>query len=178
VKKKIVALICLFALLAPHALAQPKATTAAPKVRPTVAQVQQNPLLVLQQFTVTDLQAALADAQAQTPPDQTAIQCYQALIPFVNNQTQSILPTGAGAFQALQKARDAKAYISNIQSPTGPLAALNLACAPLVLDVQNTLLTMGVTLGIVANPAGAAGAGAAALGIPAAVAAFLNLPKL
>ena len=143
--------------------------------KPTVPQVQQNPLLVLQQFTVADLQAALKDAQSQTPPDTTAATCYGALIPFVQSQVQNPLPQGAGVFQALQKARDAKAYLANIQSPTGPLAGLNQACAPLVLDVQNTLLTLGISVGVIANPATAP---ATLAGLPAAIAAFLNLPKL
>lgn len=143
--------------------------------KPTVPQVQQNPLLVLQQFTAADLQAALKDAQSQTPPDTTAASCYAALIPFVQSQVQNPLPQGAGVFQALQKARDAKAYLANIQSPTGPLAGLNQACAPLVLDVQNTLLTLGVAVGVIANPTTAP---ATLAGLPAAIAAFLNLPKL
>ena len=148
---------------------------AAVSSKPTVAQAQQNPLVVLQRFTVQDLQAALADAQAQTPPDTVAANCYTAMIPFVQSQVQNPLPSGAGAFQALQKARDAKAYLANIQSPTGPLAGLNIACAPLILDVQNTLLTLGVSVGVIANPAGAA---ATLSGLPAAVAAFLALPRL
>lgn len=143
--------------------------------RPSVTQAQQNPLIVVRQFTVADLQAALADAQAQTPPDTVAVNCYTALIPFVQSQAQNPLPAGAGVFQALQKARDAKAYLANIQSPTGPLASLNIACAPLVLDVQNTLVTLGVSVGVIANPAGAA---AAVSGLPAAVAAFLGLHPL
>jgi hypothetical protein len=161
------------------ALAANKAAAPQPKVaassKPTVAQAQQNPLVVLQRFTVADLQAALADAQAQTPPDTVAVNCYTALIPFVQSQVQNPLPSGAGAFQALQKARDAKAYLANIQSPTGPLAGLNTACAPLVLDVQNTLVTLGVSVGVIANPVGAA---ATLSGLPAAVAAFLSLPNL
>lgn len=167
---------CLFVV---PAMAANKAATPQPKAvvssKPTVAQAQQNPLVVLQKFTVADLQAALADAQAQTPPDTVAANCYAALIPFVQSQVQNPLPSGAGAFQALQKARDAKAYLANIQSPTGPLAGLNTACAPLVLDVQNTLVTLGVSVGVIANPVGAA---AALSGLPAAVAAFLALPKL
>lgn len=161
----------------------PKATASTPLPKsapvydtatPTVMQAQQNPLVVLQ-HTVADPQAALADAQAQNPPDTTAANCYKALIPFVQSQAQNPLPSGAGVFQALQKARDAKAYLANIQSPTGPLAGLNQACAPLVLDVQNTLITLGVSVGVLANPA----AGAATLaGLPAAVAAFLHLPPL
>ena len=148
---------------------------AAASARPSVTQAQQNPLIVVRQFTVADLQAALADAQAQTPPDTVAVNCYTALIPFVQSQTQNPLPAGAGVFQALQKARDAKAYLANIQSPTGPLASLNIACAPLVLDVQNTLVTLGVSVGVIANPAGAA---AVVGGLPAAVAAFLGLHPL
>jgi hypothetical protein len=148
---------------------------AAASTRPSVTQAQQNPLIVVRQFTIADLQAALADAQAQTPPDIVAVNCYTALIPFVQSQAQNPLPAGAGVFQALQKARDAKAYLANIQSPTGPLASLNIACAPLVLDVQNTLVTLGVSVGVIANPAGAA---AAVSGLPAAVAAFLGLHPL
>jgi hypothetical protein len=152
-----------------------KSRSAHAGARPTVTQAQQNPLAVLQQFTVADLQAALADAKAQTPPDTVAANCYGALIPFVQSQVQNPLPSGAGAFQALQKARDAKAYLANIQSPTGPLAGLNTACAPLVLDVQNTLVTLGISVGVIANPAGAA---TTLAGLPAAVAAFLALPRL
>ena len=176
---RLVASIIVLLVAIPMANAQkvplPKAAPAGAKARPTVAQAQQNPLLVLQQFTVSDLQAALADAQAQTPPDVTAANCYTALIPFVQSQAINPLPSGAGAFQALQKARDAANYLANIQSNNGPLAALNIACAPLVLSVQNTVMTLGVTLGLVANPAGAS---AALASLPAAVAAFLALPKL
>lgn len=149
--------------------------TATASAKPTVTQVQQNPLIVVREFTVADLQAALADAQAQSPPDTVAANCYTALIPFVQAQAQNPLPAGAGVFQTLQKARDAKAYLANIQSPTGPLASLNIACAPLVLDVQNTLVTLGISVGVIANPAGAA---ATASGLPAAVAAFLGLHPL
>ncbi len=176
-----IAALCITAacMFAAPAMAANKAATPPPKAavssKATVAQAQQNPLVVLQSFTVADLQAALADAQAQTPPDTVAANCYTALIPFVQSQVQNPLPSGAGAFQALQKARDAKAYLANIQSPTGPLAGLNTACTPLVLDVQNTLVTLGVSVGVIANPVGAA---ATLSGLPAAVAAFLALPHL
>lgn len=153
----------------------PRRSTVTVSGKPTVTQAQQNPLIVVRQFTIADLQAALADAQAQSPPDTVAANCYTALIPFVQSQAQNPLPAGAGVFQALQKARDAKAYLANIQSPTGPLASLNTACAPLVLDVQNTLVTLGVSVGVIANPAGAA---ATVSGLPAAVAAFLGLHPL
>lgn len=176
-KLVIAALIFGFAAsLAFPALAQTK--TPAPTSiagKPTVAAAVSNPLLAIQQFTVSDLQAALADAQSQSPPDTSAINCYTALLSLVQNNAQSPLPKGLGAFQALQKARDAKAVLANLQSPNGPLAGLNTACAPLVLDAQNTLITLGVSVGLVSNPAGAT---AALAGLPAAVAAFLALPKL
>lgn len=147
------------------------AATPLPKPRPaavavhaapasgTVTQTQalQNPVLVIQQFSVADLQAALADAQAQTPPDATSAACYTALIPIVQSNLANPLPQGPGIFQALQKIRDAKALLANLQSPTGPLAGLNTACAPLILDGENTLIQLGVLGGAVAVTGGAAG---------------------
>ena len=80
-----------------------------------------------------------------------------------------------GAVGCGPKARDAKALIANLQSPTGPLSALNTACAPLVLDAQSTLLGLGVGVGLVASPVAPA---AGIAGVPAAVAAFIAaLPK-
>ena len=168
-----VAALLVGSLFAAPALAQPKTATAKPKL--TTAQAVTNQIALLQAFTVTDLQAALADAQAQTPPDTTAVTCYTAVLGLVNSNVANPLPTTPGLFEALQKARDAKALLANIASPTGPLANLNNACAPLILSVQNTLLGLGVAVGLVANPVGAP---VALAGIPAAVATFLALPKL
>lgn len=120
---------------------------ASPAGKVTQAAAVNNPLAALQTFTVDDLQAALTDAQAQVPPDQAAINCYTALIPIVQTGVANPLPQGLGGFQLLQKLRDAKAAAANIQSPSGPLAQLNIACAPLVLDVQNTLIQLGIVSG-------------------------------
>ena len=143
--------------------AQPKPTaTSAPKSagssskQLTGSQVQQNPLLLLQQFTASDLNAALADANAQTPPDTVSAQCYTALLMIVNNPINNPLPSQLGIFLALQKARDAQAFIANLQSPTGPLSSLNIACAPLVMNVNATLLALGVTTGLVVGTSGIA----------------------
>jgi hypothetical protein len=173
-------LLCL-ALAAMPAQAQSGKTVPVPQPKPaaskplTTAAVQSNPLALIKTFTAEDLQAALADAQAQNPPDTAAANCYTALLTVVQSNVANPLPAGPGIFQALQKARDAKAVLANLQSPTGPLAGLNTACAPLVLDAQNTLLMLGVNVGLVASPAGAP---IALAGLPAAVAAFLALPKL
>lgn len=101
-----------------------------------------NPITVLQTFTVSDLQAALSDAQANH--DAAATACYTALLPIVQSGVGNPFPTGLGGFQLLQKARDAKAMVAALNSPTGPLANLNMACAPLIVDAQNTLIQLGI----------------------------------
>ena len=103
---------------APATTPAPASVAAAPASggQLTAAQVQTNPLLLLQKFSLADLQAALLDAQAQTPPDATSIPCYQALITLVGSPINSPLPTSPGLFLALQKARDVKAYLANLQS--------------------------------------------------------------
>jgi hypothetical protein len=144
----------LFALATGAALAIALPAHAATKAKPSTAQAQANPLLVVQQFTVDDLNAAIADANAQTPPDKVAMACYQALLPIVQSGVANPLPASPGVFQALQKARDAQALIANMQSPTGPLSGVNAACAPLVLQGQNTLVQLGIMTGAVAAKVG------------------------
>jgi hypothetical protein len=148
-------LLVAFLLNGGPAHAQKRAAAAGPKPGVlTQAQAKSDPLAVLQTFATADLQAALADAQAQTPPDQIAINCYVALIPLAQSGVSNPLPKGLGAFQLLQKARDAKALLANIQSPTGPLSQINAACAPLVLDAQNTLVQLGIVGGTIAATGG------------------------
>lgn len=139
------------------AATKPAAKTAAPAAQTTV-----DPLAVIQKFTETDLTAALADATANN--DTAAINCYTALLPIVKSGVANPLPTSLGGFQLLQKARDLKTMLSNLQSPNGPLAQLNIACAPLVLDVQNTMVLLGVVGGGVALTGGAGGLALPGLG--------------
>lgn len=161
IAKAIILAFCLAAatlMSGSDAMAQAKrAAVPLPPAKPaqvTQAQAKSNPLVVLQTFTVTDLQAALADAEAQTPPDQAAVNCYSALIPLVQTGVANPLPTGLGAFQLLQKARDAKALLANVQSPNGPLSQINIACAPLVMDAQAVLIQLGIVGGTVAATGG------------------------
>ncbi len=108
---------------------------------------QSDPIKALQAFTVEDLQAALADASAQTPPDTTAATCYAALIPVVQTNVKNPLPAGVGGFQAFQKARDLIANANEVKANlTG--GALNTACAPLVLSAQNTILMLATKVGV------------------------------
>lgn len=132
----------------------------APKTESTgklsTTQVQRDPLSLLRQFNASDLQAALDDANAQNPPDKTSAQCYSALLTIVNSPLSNPLPSQLGLFLALQKARDAQAFLSNLQSPNGPLASLNIACAPLIMNVNATLLQLGVVTGLVVGTGGIA----------------------
>lgn len=119
--------------------------------------VEQNPLQLLQQFSIDDLNAALTDAQAQNPPDVTSINCYTALIPIIQSNVANPLPAGPGVFQLAQKVRDFKALTANLQSPTGPLASLNQACAAWVLDGVNTFIGLGAKVGLVVGTGGLGG---------------------
>jgi hypothetical protein len=136
------------------AVAKPATKPSAPTGKLTHAQAQANPVAVLQGFTVADLQAALDDANAQVPPDKVGANCYAALIPLVQSGVANPLPKGAGIFQLIQKIRDAKATLASLQSPSGPLADLNIACAAWILDGQNTLIQLGVITGSVVGTGG------------------------
>jgi hypothetical protein len=118
----------------------------------TVAAARANPIELLQRFSVDDLEAALADAQAQKPLDQVAATCYPALIKIVQDSVPNlIVPTNPGMFLGGQRSRDTKNVNTAMLSQSGPLAGLNVACAPLVLDPLNTLVTIGVTVGVVSQ---------------------------
>lgn len=152
---------------------------AAASAKLTAQQVQQNPLVLIQQFTTNDLNNAIALAQAQTPPDTVAVACWQVLLPIV--QAAQTAPGGASAGNALQlgiatgiqDTRDAQSLIANLQSPTGPLAKVNTACAPVVVQLNTTLTLLGVGGGVVAAGGPAAATGA----IGALNALLLALPK-
>ena len=139
------------------AFAAAPSATSVPAGKLTTSAVQQNPLQLLQKFSVDDLGAALLDAQGQNPPDDTAIQCYTALIPIVQSNAVNPLPAGPGIFQLAQKVRDFKALTANLQSPNGPLASLNRACAAWVLDGVNTFIGLGAQLGVVVGTGGLGG---------------------
>ncbi len=138
---------------------QPRAVAGTPKTssKMTQAAAQQNPAAVLQQFTLSDLQAALADAQAQTPPDTIAANCYSELITVVQSPAINPLPSQLGAFTAFQKARDLKNIVVALQQPNGPLSQLNVACAPLAVDTQTTLINLGIIGGAVVGTGGLLG---------------------
>lgn len=155
--------------------AAPATPAAAPAAKITTAQAQQNPLLVLQQFSAADLQNALNDANAQTPPDTVSAACWSALLTLVNNPINNPLPTAPGAFLLFQKARDLQGLLANLQSPSGPLAPVNTACAPLILSAQNTLIQLGIIGGGV-TAVGASG-GLALPAMPLLASLLAILPK-
>jgi hypothetical protein len=105
---------------------------------------------------LADLQAANADALAQTPPDTTSSQCYAFLINVIPTLPNFSASKPVGAIMAFQKLRDLKNGATN---SSGVLKSLNLACAPLVIDVQTTVNLLAVQLG--------GAAAGASVGIPA-----------
>jgi hypothetical protein len=133
---------------------EPSGKTPSGKMQLQTSDVEQNPITLIQQFSVDDLNAALVDAQGQNPVDTVAVNCYTALIPIVQSNIANPLPAGPGLFQLAQKVRDFKALTANLQSPTGPLAALNTACAPWVLDGINTFIGLGTQVGLIAAGGG------------------------
>jgi hypothetical protein len=163
------------ALHADPAMADNLPKRAAPPTAPgkqslTANDIQQNPLVLLDQLAITDLQNALADANAQTPPDTAAANCYTALLALKASPAFSAPPAGSGVFYGIQKGRDLEAQIATLASPNGPLAQLNNACAAWTQSNLQTLIAIGGAVGLVANPAGAA---ASVASVPAAIAAFI-----
>lgn len=114
-----------------------------------------DPLATLGKFTLTDLQNA--DVLAVASADKTAHQCFSYLIPVVQNlatqQNNPGLPV-SGAFSGFEAARIAiNKGKSLIQG--GIPEDLNLACAPLVLDAQNTIIGLAAKVGLTIVPGGA-----------------------
>lgn len=101
-----------------------------------------SPVAALQQFTLTDAQNALADAQANH--DTVAANCYVALAAAIKAQAPATAVPVSGVLSAFQKLRDLQ------QGVQVGLPALNIPCAPLVLDTQQTLLKLGLGVGAAA----------------------------
>ena len=102
---------------------------------------QSDPFAAIKTFTLTDLKAASADAHAQSPPDQTAYQCYDFLISWLPTLPSYQPGQAIGAITVFQKGRD---LVGGASATQGALTKLNLACAPLVISVQTTLTNLGL----------------------------------
>jgi len=96
-------------------------------------------------ITVDDLKAALADANAQVPPDTRHAQCWAALIPFVENyQAVSILPTRPGLALLAQKTFDLQQAAGKPLIPDAVVTACALTVSDLKLDVAKLAGLLGV----------------------------------
>jgi hypothetical protein len=103
----------------------------------------------VQQFTVSDLRAALADASAQTPPDTRHGKCWAAAIPVAEQwQAPVHLPSAPGAASLAQAFFDAQ---NGIGKPLLPDAVAE-ACAETVLDLGMSLAQFAGLLGVQALP--------------------------
>ncbi len=80
------------------------ATTPAPATSGATPASSSDPLAALRSFTISDLQAALADAQAHN--DQTAAQCYAFLATNLPTLPSFSAAKPVGAILAFQRVRD------------------------------------------------------------------------
>ena len=83
--------------------------------------------------------------------DPIAATCYRALVPIVQAGISNPLPTKLGGFLLFQKGRDAINGLSSIEQNivNGPI---NVACSPLILSAQNTIIGLGALVGLKISP--------------------------
>ena len=98
-----------------------------------------SPITSIQAFTLADLQAALADANAQSPPDTRHGACWSALIPIVQANIPNPFPAGLGLAQLVQKTFDDQTLLFGHQAWKDTIAQ---ACALTVLDLNSNLATL------------------------------------
>lgn len=99
-----------------------------------------------QHITVTDLQAALADASAQTPPDTRHGACWQALIPFAQSGVANPLPAGLGLAQLVQKGFDLNTTLGKNLIPDAVVTPCALTVSDLNLDFVKLMAVVGVKI--------------------------------
>jgi len=105
-----------------------------------------DPIQHIQQITVADLQNALADANAQTPPDTRHAACWSALISFLQNyQAPSLLPNKLGLALLIQKGFDLQQAAGKPLIPDAVITACALTVADLKLDMAKLAGLLGVT---------------------------------
>lgn len=109
----------------------------------------------VQQFTVSDLQAALADANAQIPPDTRHGPCWSALIPVAQQSINNPLPTSLGLAQLAQKSFDIQNRLGQPLIPDSVVTACALTVFDLKMDFAKLAGLVGLkALPVLALPAG------------------------
>lgn len=84
-----------------------------------------------------DVLAALAIAQAAKDP--AGVSCAQAIMASLGDPAAPKPPPPAGAFSAFMAARELRRSVD-----AGPAEAVKNACAPLILDMMQTLARLGL----------------------------------
>lgn len=120
--------------------------TPAPAFAPGVVTPPSTPSLGgLEAFTVADLQAALALAQAQTPPDTRHGACWQAAIPVAQAwQLPNILPPSPGLATLVQTYFDDMGLVNKPLIPDSVVEA----CALTVYDLNTSMAAFALALGV------------------------------
>lgn len=99
-----------------------------------------DPLKVIHSLALEDVQSALLDARAHN--DRVAAMCYAKLIEVIDEASlDSAGP--AGVVSAFQRARDVAQQATDGFVPQD----VNISCAPLVLDAQQTLVRLAAVFG-------------------------------
>lgn len=144
-----------FAATKAKAKAAPAATTI-PLTNPLQSFLDQinQKVSAINALTLTDAQAAMQMAAN----DPVGLACYTAVankLQAAQTAGGSLVPKSLGVLQLIETARLAKLQISGIQNGTDPVVA---GCAPLILDVNTTLLMLAGQ--------GVVGAAGASVGLP------------
>ena len=104
-----------------------------------------DPISSLQQFTVADLTAALADANARTPPDTRHGKCWAALIPVAQAwQSPVHAPTAPGLAELAQTFFDAQAALNQPLVPDSVIEACSETVYDLKIDFAKLAYLVGV----------------------------------
>jgi hypothetical protein len=108
-----------------------------------------SPINSLVQFTVSDLQAAAADAAAQTPPDTRHGKCWTALIPIAQQWQSPIhVPTTPGLASAAQAFFDSQGALNQQLLPDTVLEA----CAETEYDLKIDAARLAALVGVNIKP--------------------------
>ena len=91
------------------------------------------------EFTTTDLERALVLAEG----DKAATNCWSTLLPYAEAATERDTPEAVGIASRFQKIRNLRRTLR-----AGIPEEVSIACAPLVVDTQKTLLRLFLGRGL------------------------------
>lgn len=129
-----------------NSFAGSKSSVVATKASPSVGTSLTAVATRIQAFTVSDIQNAIALANAQTPPDTRHGACWQAVLPVAQAwQLPAIIPSQLGLATAVQTYFDAQASLTLAKLLPDSVVT---ACALTVSDLQISFAQLATALGV------------------------------